>query len=325
MKAIVNTAPGRLEWLEMPLPVPAAGQVRIRTAACGICATDLLMVAGWQRTDFPAVPGHEWSGVVDSTGEGVEPSLLGAYCVADNALSIGGEVGFEHPGGYAQYFLTEADKVYPLPQNVSPATAALTEPLAVCLHGISRLKMPDLQRVLILGDGPIGMLILILFRHAGARDIVLVGGRSGRLSLASELGASVAFDHRTIAGDLTEGLARQVGGGFPLVVEASGAENAASASLHLVAHGGRILILGDYGAARANIPWNHLLHNEIELIGSNASAGAWPDAVRLMSEGKLPFERLVSHQITARSFDQGIALLQSQREEVVKVVLRWSD
>ena len=61
MKAIVNTAPGCVDWKDVPTPEPAPGQVRIRTAACGICATDLEMIAGWQRTSFPAIPGHEWS------------------------------------------------------------------------------------------------------------------------------------------------------------------------------------------------------------------------------------------------------------------------
>ena len=59
MKAIVNFGPGQLEMRELPLPKPGPGQVRIKTAACGVCVTDLLMIAGWQRTGFPAIPGHE--------------------------------------------------------------------------------------------------------------------------------------------------------------------------------------------------------------------------------------------------------------------------
>jgi len=82
MHAIVNTGPGKLEWQTLPTPEPAAGQVRIRTAACGICATDLQMIAGWERTKFPSIPGHEWSGVVDAIGSGVDVSLVGKPCVA---------------------------------------------------------------------------------------------------------------------------------------------------------------------------------------------------------------------------------------------------
>ena len=93
MKAIVNTAPGRLEWREFPLPKPRAGEVRIRTGACGVCATDLAMIAGWERTGFPSIPGHEWSGTVDAAGRGVSKSLVGRRCVGENVLSRGGEPG----------------------------------------------------------------------------------------------------------------------------------------------------------------------------------------------------------------------------------------
>ena len=81
MKAIVNTGPGALEWLEWPDPVCGSGQVRIRVRACGVCATDLEMIRGWERTGCPSIPGHEWSGVVDQVGEGVDPQLLGRSCV----------------------------------------------------------------------------------------------------------------------------------------------------------------------------------------------------------------------------------------------------
>ena len=82
MKAIVNTAPGRLEMRELPLPEPLRGEARIRTGACGICATDLVMIDGWERTGFPSIPGHEWSGTVDAVGPGVDEELLGRRCVA---------------------------------------------------------------------------------------------------------------------------------------------------------------------------------------------------------------------------------------------------
>ena len=76
MKAIVNTAPGRLEWKDLRLPKPRPGEVRVRTGACGICATDLAMIAGWKRTGFPSIPGHEWSGTVEAVGRGVCVEVL---------------------------------------------------------------------------------------------------------------------------------------------------------------------------------------------------------------------------------------------------------
>lgn len=81
---IVNVGPNQLELTTLPLPDPKAGQVRIQTAACGICATDLSMIEGWERTGFPAIPGHEWSGIVESVGSGV-------VCRVDRAPLRGAE------------------------------------------------------------------------------------------------------------------------------------------------------------------------------------------------------------------------------------------
>ncbi len=103
MNAIVNTAPGRLEWKEWPTPEPGPSQVRVRTVACGICATDLEMIAGWKRTGVPSIPGHEWSGVVEAVGPGVGTEWLGRAVVGDNhrhafrrvaSLAIGAQKGF---------------------------------------------------------------------------------------------------------------------------------------------------------------------------------------------------------------------------------------
>ena len=152
MKAIVNTAPNRLVFQDLPLPKPGPGQVRIRTAACGVCATDILMIAGWERTTFPAIPGHEWSGIVDGVGEGVDKSLIGRRCVAENVLASGGEVGFEVPGAYSEYFITQAANLYALPDDFCMTTAALIEPLAVSLRGLKKLHLDNKSRALVIGD-----------------------------------------------------------------------------------------------------------------------------------------------------------------------------
>ena len=323
MKAIANTGPDRLEMVELPLPQPGPGQVRIRSGVCGICATDLLMVAGWSRTGYPAIPGHEWAGTVDAVGPGVSPGLSGQRCVADNILSDGGEVGFEHPGGYGEYFITEASGVRLLPEDFPLVQAALAEPLCVCLHALRRLRPRDLPRALVMGDGPVGLLFLLLLRRAAVPEVVVVGGRVGRLALARALGASLVMDYRDLGDDLARGIRAASGGLFPAMLEASGAPQAVAASLHLVENAGRILVLGDYAGARANFSWNDLLHHEIQLIGSNTGAGAWDEAVEILKHKELPLEHLISHRFPAERFPEAFDLARSRREDVVKIVLEW--
>jgi len=323
MRAIVNTGPGQLAWQDWPMPQPGAGQVRIRTGACAVCATDLQMIAGWQRTGFPAIPGHEWSGTVDAVGAGVDPGLVGCRCVAENVLADGGEVGFEHPGGYGQYLLTEACNVQILPADFPLAVAALIEPLAVSVRGMRRLRLEDKRSALVFGDGPIGLIVLMLLRRAGVEDIVTVGGRPGRLALALELGAAQTLNYRQVGDDWPAAVRQVYSQRFLNVIEASGSPVAMQASLDVVARCGRVLMLGDYAGARADFPWNHLFHHEIELIGSCASAGAWPEAVRLAVSGELPLERVITHRLPAAQFAQGIELMRGRRGDVIKVVLEW--
>jgi threonine dehydrogenase-like Zn-dependent dehydrogenase len=322
MKAVVNTSPGRLEWLDIPMPEPEAGQVRIRTGACAVCATDLGIIATGERTGFPAVLGHEWAGTVDALGPGGNDAPLGRRCVAENILADGGEVGFEHAGAYAPYLITEEANVHLLPEDFPFSKAALIEPTAVCVRAMRRLSARASSPVVILGDGPIGLIMLMLLARESAGDIVLVGGRANRLALAEELGATRVLDYHTFPGDPTEAILEAVGLRPPLIVEASGNARALETALAMAAPCGEILLVGDYGHARANFEWNHLLIQEIRLVGSNASAEAWPEAVRLAVEEYLPLERLISHRLPAECFVQAVEMTQSNRD-VIKAVTEW--
>lgn len=323
MRAIANTGPGTLEMLEWPTPRPGPEQVLVRVAACGICATDLQMIDGWDRTGFPSVPGHEWSGTVEAVGPGVDEGWVGCRVVAENVLSDGGEVGFEYPGGYGEYLVTEALRLQVLPSRLSFPTATLIEPLAVCVRGIRRLRPEGRGRVLVWGDGPIGLLTVALLRRAGIDEIWVVGGRAGRLQAACDLGATAVLNYHELGQDLAQGVASHRGTGLPSIVEASGSAAALQASLDLAAPGGRVLLLGDYGGAQARFDWNVILHRELELVGSCASAGAWEEAVQLTGQDQVPLSRLVTHTLPAERFADGISLAQSRDGDVIKVVLTW--
>ena len=322
MRAIVNTGPNQLELAKLPLPDPQAGQVRIQTAACGICATDFKMIAGWERTGFPAIPGHEWSGIVESVGGGVDAGWIGRRCVAQNVLTDGGEVGFEHPGGYSEYFVTDAANLRFLPDNFSLTEATLIEPLAICVRGIRRLRLEDRRTALIFGDGPIGLLMLCLLRLQKVEYILLAGGRPARLKLAREIGADMTLNYHELGVDLVAKIHGRFRLGFANVIEASGSDTAMRACRPVAQDKGKILVIGDYGSAQADFLLNDLLLHELELIGSNASAGAWDDALRLATEGAIPLAKLISRTVPAEEFKQGMELARNS-PEMIKVVLKW--
>jgi 2-desacetyl-2-hydroxyethyl bacteriochlorophyllide A dehydrogenase len=319
MKAIVNTGASRIEWKEWPKPEPGPDQIRIRTAFCGICATDLEMISGWERTGYPSIPGHEWSGLVDAAGNGVDESIIGRTCVADNILSDGGEVGFEHPGGYGEYFLTEARNIRLLPADFPLDAAALIEPLAVCVRGIKRLGLINRHSALIIGDGPLGLLFISLLKLENVQDIVCTGGRPARLEMALSLGADRIVNYH----DDAEGVSKALGNAsFQTIIEASGTASGMKTALNCAARGGKILVVGDYGTNRADFPWNMLLHNELELIGSNAGTDAWDEAVSLAVSCRVPLKRLISASFPVYDFANALRTAGESRE-VVKIVLNW--
>jgi L-idonate 5-dehydrogenase len=264
-------------------------------------------------------------------------------------------VGFEHPGGYGQFLLTEAAKLHPLPSGFPMAEAALIEPLAVCLHGRRRLGPDADGPTLILGDGPIGLLTLLLLRLESdglGCDVTLAGGRARRLALARDLGARRVADYHTIGTSRTQRPVRRLrpaetdesqslplpaepsdalaaalvaenDGRFRTVIEASGSPQGMKAGMEAAAHGGRVLVLGDYGHARADFEWVSLLHWDLALIGSGGGAAETNDAVRLAASGVLPLGRLVTHRLPARRFAEGMALTHDRDSGAVKVVLEW--
>jgi 2-desacetyl-2-hydroxyethyl bacteriochlorophyllide A dehydrogenase len=322
-QAIVLTAPNHLELQELPLPEPGVGEVRIRTKAVGICATDLVMIAGDPRVKLPALLGHEWSGVVDATGAGVDPALVGKPCVAYNVRPDGGEVGFEHPGAYGETFVTDANNLQLLPANVPFSTAALCEPLAVALRGLRRMAATNLENVLLFGDGPLGLILLMLLKRNGFQEITVVGSRSGRLAMAVTLGASSIVDYHQHPHHLAEILLQEHGRRFANVIEVSGSPQALRTSWQVAANDGRILVIGDYGEASADFPWNHLLHYELHFIGSNASEGCFAEAVYLVSTDQLPLDTLITQRFPVTQYTQAFELVKQKDPSMIKVVLEW--
>jgi len=162
----------------------------------------------------------------------------------------------------------------------------------------------------------------LLLRWVNVECVAVVGGRAARLALAEEFGATAALNYHDVGGSLEQSIAALPGAPFANVIEASGSPAGMRAALDVAARAGKILMIGDYATARADFPWNNILHGELELIGSNASAGVWPEAVRLATTGAVPLDRLVSRRLPASSYAEGLELVRNSRD-LVKVVLEW--
>ena len=299
MKALVYLGPGRMELQEAPDPVPAAGEVVIATRAAAICGSDLhgFREASPRRIP-PLVMGHETAGAIAATGEGVDASLVGRRVVLKpivacgacddcrrgdiNHCANGRLVGRDLPGGFAERFAVPAHAAIPIPRELSDEVATLVEPLANAVHVAGRAVRPD-DRVLVIGAGPIGVLMSRAALRFGAGDVHITDPVPDRLAIAEAQGAI------PLAGDDPAAAIRAAtaGRGADLVIDAAGFEATWALGLEAVRTGGRIVEVG-LGAAAGRLDYFAVLGKEVTISGSYA----WTDddfarALELVAAGEL--------------------------------------
>lgn len=302
-RGLVVARPGELGLQELDALVPAAGEVVVRPAFCGLCGTDRELLAGEVDPAFvryPLVLGHEWSGVIGAVGDGVAGLAAGMRCVAEGIIPCGhcpscragatnvcetyDEVGFTRAGGAADEVVVPARAVHRLADRVSLRDAALTEPTAVVLTGLEKLRLRPGQRVLIVGDGTIAFLAVLLVSLWSPGKIVVAGRRSAQEQLALDLGATV----------FTTG---EAGNGFDVAIEAAGPPEALVTALTAMRRGGQALALGlPPTSSTLTLPGDLLVNNDLTLVGSfGYTSAAWARVVELLNTGRLQPGSLVTH------------------------------
>jgi len=290
-----------------PVP-PGRGEVRLDVAYCGVCGTDLHIAHGGMdhRVRAPQVIGHEMSGTVAELGEGVSGFALGEAVVvrpldsrgetaADRGLSHISRnlafLGIDTPGAFQTSWTVPAFTLHRLPRGADLRLAALTEPLAVACHDIRRGEVRAGETTVVLGGGPIGLLIALAAGAAGAS--VLVSEPNGeRRAFAEELGFETvdpsAVDLPAHVAAATEGV------GADVVFEVSGAPAAALAMTQLAALRGRIVVVAIYPDPQP-IRLFDLFWKELEVRGARVyEPEDYERAIDLVAAGTLPLERLIS-------------------------------
>jgi threonine dehydrogenase-like Zn-dependent dehydrogenase len=292
-----NDGPGGDVRCEQALVgVPEPGWVRVAPSYVGICGSDLDQLAGNVDPNFPVhypyVLGHEWSGVVEAVGDGVQ--LRPGDLVAGYAY----RPGFRNRGAMADLFLANAQMCFPIPKGVTARRAALLEPLACVLQGLRSIGGTDGgDQVVVLGCGALGLAMVGLASTTGAR-VMAVDRSQIRLELAQRMGASTVLNTQDCADvpDLTAAiLDRITGRGADLVVECSGAPMLQAGSVAVTATGGRVLFLGLAHAAAPQVPLFQIQRRGLRLQASTAAEEpAWLAAIRLLDATDLDLSPIIS-------------------------------
>lgn len=317
--ALVVRAPGDVALEPRTGPAAAPGRVRIRPTHVGLCGTDLEIVQG--RLDpayvrYPLVLGHEWSGIVESVGDGVDRVRPGQRVVVEGILACGvcaacragrtnmcenyDELGFTVDGAAGPAVVVPAHLVHALADGIEPEAGALVEPAAVVLRGLRELALRPGQRVLVVGDGTVALLAAQLVRMWSPARVTISGRRAEQRGLAAAVGTD-----EFLVDDAVEPMA------YDVVVEAAGSPAAVEAAIRAAARGAQVLLLGIAGhGVTANLPIDDLVNYDIAVRGSfSYTAEAWAETVRLLNAGSFRPAALITHRFAVADFEKAFDVL----------------
>ena len=316
MQAVIFPQAEMMAVERVPDPTCAPDEVVVRVASCGICGTDVHIYRGEYMSDFPVIPGHEFSGEVVEVGRDVtgfargdritvDPNLYCGHCdfcrneQANHCRNWQG-IGITRPGGFAEYVAAPAKACYKLPEGMTDTQAAFIEPLACVVHALKRLRTWPADDVLIFGAGPMGLLLVQALRHSGASRVAVVEKQAERLKLASAVGASAVV---TADAHQDEALRALAPDGFPIVIDATGVPAVIERAFSYLRPRGQYLQFGVApNHAKVQVSPYDIFHNDWEIIGSFALCYTFLPAMAWLANGVIDVAPLVSHQVDFAGF-----------------------
>ncbi len=309
MPAAVYRRPGVVEVEERPVPRPGPGEVLVEVDHCGICGSDIhLLVEGWAGK-AGLIAGHEYTGWVAALGDGVDGWRTGDPVVGGPSPRCGrcrrcregkpsqcerqGSIVDGADGAFARYVVARAASLVPLPPGLSTRQAALAEPLAVALHGITRSGAAPGDRVMVIGTGPIGALSIAALVARGIGPIIAVEPGERRRQLATDLGAAEVLDPtdlQTFPAWEPERLADRA---VDVVLECSGKRSAMEAGFQQLGRGGTLALVGA-GMEQPTFDPNRFVLNELTVVGSFVyDLGGFEQALALLADDAFPCDLLI--------------------------------
>lgn len=299
MRALRLVAPSAFELADLPRPEPAEDEALIHVRACGICGSDVHGMDGRTGRRIPPLTmGHEMAGEIVGVGSAVQGWAPGDRVTGDSTLYCGecpfclkGEINlcdrrrvlgvacaeFRQDGAFAEYVAVPARTLYRLPEGLSFERAAFAEPVSIALHAVVRSRIERGQSAAVVGVGMIGLLIVQALRERGASRIVAIDLDEEKLRLARELGAThTAFDEPV-----------------DVALEVVGIAPTIRSAIENTRKGGTVVLVGNLSPS-VEIPLQAVVSRELDLRGSAASRGEYPEALAMIADGRMRIDPLLS-------------------------------
>lgn len=342
MRAIVAHGAKDLRLEPHDVGMPAAGEVRIRMEAGGICGSDLHYYNhggfGTVRLKQPMILGHEVSGRIEALGAGIETLSVGQrvsvlpsrpcgtceYCLEGkqnhclNMRFYGSAMPFPHiQGAFRDYLIVNAEQCV-IADGLSAGEAAMAEPLSVVLHAARRAGDLMGKRVLVTGCGPIGMLAVIVARAAGAVEVVATDVTPFTLAKAREIGADAVHNVAEEQDPLQRYAANK--GRFDVLFECSGVAAALASAVQAMRPGGLVMQLGLGGDM--TLPVQAMTAKELELRGCFRFHAEFFSAVEMMRMGRINVKPLITHTFALEDYIPAFTMA-ADRSQAIKTQIAF--
>jgi len=350
MRAAVYRGPGEVRLETVPVPEIGPGELLIRVHTCGICGTDLKKISTGSHS-APRIFGHEIAGVVAAAGEGVRDFQVGDRVMAFHHIpcgqcyycqnkvfaqcpvykKVGCTAGFEPSGGgFAEYLRVmewivqpprQKSGVVKIPAQITFEQAAFIEPVNTCMKGIETLRLKPGETVLVLGQGPIGILLAVLALRAGTQ-VVASDLFPQRLTMAASFGIPGSVD--ASRDDLTARVKEATGGrGADAVILATAGNSLIRQALERTRPGGRVLLFAQTVRGEVALDPAAVCVDEKTLLGSySASVDLQEESVRFVLSQEMDLTRLITHRFPLERAVEALELAGHPQPGSMKVVVQ---
>lgn len=323
---------------DLKIGSPDRGEVLVKVMACGVCGTDVHIFHGEKGSADvrpPVVLGHEFAGIIEQVGEGVDSLKIGdhvaidpnIYCGSCHFCRIGKKqfcenlqaIGVNRDGGFAEYCLLPAAQCFLLKADLPFEHGAMAEPLACCIHGIDRAQIRHGDTVCVIGGGAIGLLMVQLARLAGAASVILSEPVEMRRQIGLAVGASCAVD------PINENLIariRDITGteGVDVVIECVGRLAVTRQAFDAAKRGATVLLFSvPQPDAIFGLDLMEVFQKELSIRGSFINPDTHLRAVQLINSGKILLDPIITHRFPLDQVEAAIGMQMSN--ESLKVLV----
>jgi len=330
------TKPGEIIYRDVDVPAVGIDQVKVKIKRIGVCGSDIHVYHGKHPfTSYPVVQGHEVSAEVVEVGRNVtdfkpgdkvtiQPQLVCGKCYPCthgmyNDCEVLKVMGFQTTGMASEYFVTEAEKVLMLPDNISWDHGSMIEPLAVAVHAMRRYGDVKDKSVLVLGGGTIGNLVAQTAKAMGANKVLISEVSEYRLKVAKKAGIETV---NPIQNDLKEAIRNYFGpDSADVIFECVGINTTMNQAIEYARKGSHIVIVGVFGDL-ANMNAALIQDHELILIGTAMyRVEDYKKAIELAETGLVEFDSLITDHVPFKAYQSAYQIIDEQKDKAMKVII----